>query len=212
MQLVVEAIFEPTFLDCSHGFRPNKGCHTALKTVRSDYKSINWVIEADIEKCFDKIDHNVLLRILSERIQCEKTLALFKSALIAGYIDLGKFVKSKEGTPQGSVVSPVLCNIYLHKLDLLMVSLMKEHNKGQKRKATKEYRTILMRRMRAIKAGNMEKAAAIQKLLQQTRASDMMDPNVVRVRYLRHADDFIIGISGPKALAVKIHDQVKSFL
>jgi len=137
MQLVVEAIFEPTFLDCSHGFRPNKGCHTALKTVRSDFKSINWVIEADIEKCFDKIDHNVLLRILSERIQCEKTLALFKSALIAGYIDLGKFVLSKEGTPQGSMVSPVLCNIYLHKLDLLMVSIINEHNKGQKRKATK---------------------------------------------------------------------------
>lgn len=134
--LILEAIYEPTFLPSSHGFRPSKGTHTALKMIDLEFKKCSWVIEADITKCFDSISaaaqHETLLAILQKRIRCQKTIFLIKSALQRGYIDLGSFVRSlKEGTPQGSILSPLLCNVYLHELDLYVASLIQEFNKGQ---------------------------------------------------------------------------------
>jgi group II intron reverse transcriptase/maturase len=140
LQLVLEAVYEPSFLEFSHGFRPQKGTHTALKAVSKDFKRVTWVIEADITKCFDRFNHQVLLNTLKERIDCHKTLALVKSSLEAGYVDLSNFVKKADlGTPQGSVLSPLLCNVYLHKLDQFVLELMTQRHKGVRRKGNPEF-------------------------------------------------------------------------
>jgi len=123
IQLVLEPIYEPTFYINSHGFRPNKGCHTALKQIRKWFHGITWVIETDISKCYDTIDHSTLLEIIGKKVKCVKTLTLIKKGLECGIINLKAFSKSKLGTPQGSILSPLLCNIYLHELDEEMYKL-----------------------------------------------------------------------------------------
>ncbi|MGQ2964128.1 MAG: reverse transcriptase/maturase family protein, partial [Agrobacterium sp.] len=141
--MVLTALYEPHFLEYSHGFRPFRGCHSALKMIDERFRGGKWVIEADITKCFDRIPHDKLLEILSRRISCKKTLALIKSGLKAGYILLGKKVTNeKVGTPQGSVLSPLLANIYLHELDCFMEDLTKQHTKGETRKRNPEYRRV----------------------------------------------------------------------
>lgn len=121
MQMVLEKHFEPNFLECSHGFRPGRGTHTALKMVDEKFKGTTWMVRGDIEKCYDRFNHNILLRIVSEVIKCVKTLTLIKRALKAGYIDLGKWISAGDkGTPQGSILSPLLSNVVLHKLDVFM--------------------------------------------------------------------------------------------
>jgi retron-type reverse transcriptase len=143
IQIVLEAIYEPTFLKYSHGFRPGRSCHTALKECTNKLTGTKWVIEGDISKCFDKIPHEPLMRILGKRIGCEKTLALIKSALKAGYIEMGKITNNLlEGTPQGSVLSPLLCNIYLNEFDQFMDQIIADYNKGRVRRWNPEYRKV----------------------------------------------------------------------
>jgi len=135
MELVLNAIYEPIFKDTSHGFRPMKSQHSALQQIDQQFKGVVWFIEGDIAKYFDTINHSKLMEILKEKITCPKTLALIKSSLEAGYIEFGGLCeKAMLGTPQGSVLSPLLSNIYLHKLDCFMEDLMEKHNKGTKRR------------------------------------------------------------------------------
>lgn len=134
MLLILEAIFEPSFLIHSHGFRPNKGCHTALKEVKNTFSSVNWFIEGDISKCFDTFDHKLLVHLISKRIKDKGFIDLLHKALKAGYMFQGQFYSPEIGTPQGSIVSPILCNIILHGLDQFVLDLQKEFTVGTRRK------------------------------------------------------------------------------
>lgn len=137
--LIMERLYEEKFLNTSHGFRPARGTHTAMKYLESLFQSVQYIIEADFSKAFDTIQHEALIRIIKEEIKCEKTLNLIKSGLKAGYFELGKLHDNLTiGTPQGSILSPLLCNIYLHKLDMYVEELKKEYNKGDRRKRSKE--------------------------------------------------------------------------
>lgn len=129
IQLVLEPIYEPHFLENSHGFRLNKGCHTALEKVRNWFHGVPWVIETDIKKCCDTIDHRTLITVLKKRVRCDKTLILIKKGLECGAVDLKAFIETKLGTPQGSTLSPLLCNIYLHELDQEMYKLKAQKTK-----------------------------------------------------------------------------------
>ncbi len=131
---ILEAIYEQDFLDCSYGFRPNRNCHEALKSAISVlYKGKQrWVVDLDIKSYFDTIDHKWLLRCLQERITDRKFIRLIHRMLKAGVLSQGEFVTSSEGTPQGSTVSPILSNLYLHfVLDLWFERVLKKQFQGK---------------------------------------------------------------------------------
>lgn len=213
IQLVLEAIYEPIFHDNSHGFRPGRSCHTALKSCTHKMVGIKWVIEGDITKCFDTIPHEKLMKILSQKIKCTKTLALLSSALKAGYIDMGNMVPNLvEGTPQGSVISPILCNIFMNQLDEFLEQENKQFNAGKGRRKSKEYRSITNMLARARKDGDVIKIRQLRNLLWKTPVGDPLDPNYKKMIYVRYADDFIIGIIGSKADTIQILERVRRFL
>nr|YP_684407.1 putative reverse transcriptase [Oltmannsiellopsis viridis]ABC96366.1 putative reverse transcriptase [Oltmannsiellopsis viridis] len=126
IELVLSPIYESIFLENSHGFRPARGCHTAIKDIRKWFHKISWVIESDIGNCFPSVYHTVLLSIIREKVKCDKTVALIRNLLESGYISPKVFCESKMGVPQGSRLSTLLCNIYLHKLDVFMANLRQE--------------------------------------------------------------------------------------
>src|SRR5262245_28383673 len=140
IRLILESFYEPQFSDASHGFRPERGCHTALTTVQRTWKGTRWFVEGDIKGCFDNIDHTVLLNILRRKIQDGRFITLVEGLLKAGYLEEWKFNRTFSGTPQGGVVSPILANIYLTELDRFVTTeLVPEFTKGDKRGSNKEY-------------------------------------------------------------------------
>ena len=142
MLMVLEAIFEPSFFNSSHGFRPGKGCHTALKLVKNTFSNVNWVIKGDISKYYDTIDHQILLNLIKKRINCDKTLTLIKKSLKNPYKDNGRLIYPKIGIFQGSSLSPLLYNIFLHEFDNFMADRKKSFDKGAKRQKNPSYRRI----------------------------------------------------------------------
>src|SRR6516225_1303552 len=108
IRLLLEAYYEPRFSDRSHGFRPRRGCHTALTEVAETWTGTTWFIEGDISDCFGSFDHEVMLSILAEKIYDNRFLRLIKQMLQAGYLEEWTWNATLSGTPQGSVVSPVL--------------------------------------------------------------------------------------------------------
>jgi group II intron reverse transcriptase/maturase len=133
MKKILEAIFEPDFLDCSNGFRPDRSCHVAVnqldKVVMT--KPVSYIVEVDIRKFFDNVRHYWLLRCVEERVGDPNFLWLLRKFLKAGVMEDGMWKKSRVGTPQGGVISPLLANIYLHYvLDLWFEKVFKRNAKG----------------------------------------------------------------------------------
>lgn len=209
---LLEAIYEPIFCDSSHGFRPNKSCHTALYQIKSKCRGTNWIIEGDITACFDNIDHDVLIRILSKKIKDGRLLELIRRFLKAGYLEFEKMHNSFSGTPQGGIISPILANIYLHEFDKYMEELCKKFSKGKQKKVNPEYHRLNCKRWKANKNGDYEKANQILKEMQTINALDPMDSNFIRINYTRYADDFLVCIIGSKALAVEIKNKIAFFM
>ncbi|MBO5127817.1 MAG: group II intron reverse transcriptase/maturase, partial [Clostridia bacterium] len=116
LRMILEAVYEPVFLYCSHGFRTGRSCHTALTSLKKEFTGAKWFIEGDIQSFFDEIDHDILIGILRERIKDERFLRLIRKFLKAGYMEDWQFHRTYSGTPQGGVISPILANIYLDKL------------------------------------------------------------------------------------------------
>ncbi len=116
LKKVLEAVYEPKFLNCMYGFRPNRGCHTAVKALYNHLNNgrITTVVDADIKGFFDHMKHEWILKFLNYYIKDKNILWLVKKYLKAGIIDNGQLVKGNEGTAQGNIISPVLANIYMH--------------------------------------------------------------------------------------------------
>ena len=216
MQLVMEPVFEKNFLDCSHGFRPKRGTKTAIQYVDAKFQSSHYIIEADFTKAFDSISHDKLMEYLKETITCEKVLRLIKSGLKAGYIELGNLhEKLSEGTPQGSILSPLLCNIFLHKLDLYMEDIKTSFNIGAKKQKSKEYMSLVNKCKYMRKKGTDKTNPNLYQELQKKMLSIpsiVNNESYVRINYVRYADDFIIGVEGSYQIAVAILEKVQNFI
>jgi group II intron reverse transcriptase/maturase len=134
IRLLLEAYYEPTFSDYSHGFRPGRGCHTALREVANTWTGTNWFIEGDITDCFGSLDHQVMLTTLGEKVHDNRFLRLLRNMLQAGYLEDWTWNSTLSGAPQGGVVSPILSNIYLHRLDQFVEKvLIPEYTRGERR-------------------------------------------------------------------------------
>lgn len=212
MREILEAYYEPQFSNHSHGFRPNRGCHTALQEIQI-WKGTRWFIEGDISKYFDTIDHDVLLKILEKNIHDGRFLRLISNMLKAGYLDDWKFNQTISGTPQGGVISPLLANIYLNEFDQWIENtLIPQYTKGKRQKSNPVYNRMNAEISKARKNGDMQTAHKLEVERRNTPSVDPYDENYRRCRYVRYADDFLIGFTGSKADAEEIKAAMHNFL
>lgn len=210
---ILEAYYEPQFSDRSHGFRPGRGCHTALREVINRGAGTKWFIEGDICSCFDKIDHTVVLKILGERIHDNRFLRLIGKLLDAGYLEDWQFHATYSGVPQGGVVSPILSNLVLDRLDRYVENeLIPAHTRGQRRKTNPPYVALTVAASRARKQGDREKARRLSQEAARLPSRDPEDPNFRRLWYVRYADDFLLGFIGPKVEAEEIKQHIARYL
>ncbi|MCL4531927.1 MAG: reverse transcriptase/maturase family protein, partial [Actinobacteria bacterium] len=166
VRLILEAYFEPQFSDHSHGFRPGKGCHTALREIHHNWVGTTWFVEGDIHACFDSLDHKVLLSILAERIHDGRFLRLIDELLKAGYLEDWKLHSTLSGSPQGGIVSPILANIYLDRLDSFVeTTLLPMYNRGTRRRVNPTYSRMQSKSQRLRSQGRREEAAELRRQL-----------------------------------------------
>lgn len=210
---LLEAYFEPQFSSQSHGFRPEHGCHTALREIYITWGGTTWFIEGDISQCFDKLNHELLLEILKEYIHDGRFINLMRELLDAGYLEEWTFNQTLSGVPQGGVISPILSNIMLNKLDKYVEeALIPQYTKGTKRGGNPEYTKLMKRSWELRKKGNIEEAEELRKQAQAMPAMKTDDPSYRRLKYVRYADDFLLGFTGPKSEAEEIKQQLRKFL
>ena len=213
VRLLLEAIYEPCFSDRSHGFRKGRGCHTALREIEETWTGTAWFIEGDISDCFGSIDHEILLGILAEKIRDQRFLRLIRHMLKAGYLEDWEYRDTLSGTPQGGVVSPILSNIYLHKLDEFVErEIIPRYTRGTLRAPNPAYQRIGSRRRRARQHGDRAQARELRRQQRALPSADPMDPGYRRLRYTRYADDILLGFTGPKAEAGQIKTKLAAFL
>lgn len=209
---ILEAYYEPQFSDHSHGFRPGRGCHTALREIRRTWKGTKWFIQGEIKGCLDNIDHSVLVSILREKIHDHRFIKLIEDLLGAGYLEDWNYNSTRSGAPRGGIVSPILANLGLDRLDKFVeLTLIPEFTRGARRGDHPEYRTMRRR------IGSMREygEGSDKELLRQLRFAqqlDQFDPNYRRLRYIRYADDFLLGFAGPRREAEEIKERLAVFL
>src|SRR5438552_3698141 len=213
IRLILEAYYDPQFSDHSHGFRPERGCHTALREIYHQWVGTAWLIEGDISQCFDKLSHELLLTTLSEQIHDGRFLNLLRELFDAGSVEDWTLNHTLSGVPQGGIVSPILSNILLNKLDTFVeTELIPRYTKGVKRRANLEYARLLANSHHHRKQGDTEKAEQLRRKAQAMPSKDVNDPDYRRLKYVRYADDFLLGFNGPRSEAEEIKQELSTFL
>lgn len=213
IRMILEAYYEPQFSRYSHGFRPQRGCHTALREIYQTWTGVVWFLEGDIAECFTSLDHTMLLETLSESFHDGRFIRLLRELLKAGYVEDWKFHETHSGTPQGGICSPILSNIYLHRLDkYIEKTLIPAYTKGERRRKNQAYFNLLAQAHYHRKHGNREEAKKRKKQAQTLPSYDPNDPNYRRLRYCRYADDILLGFIGPRSEAEEIKRRLATFL
>jgi group II intron reverse transcriptase/maturase len=223
VRMILEAIYEKFFEPTSHGFRPHKSCHTALTHIQHTFLGTKWFIEGDIKGFFDNINHNILIGILGERIKDERFLRLIRKFLNAGYIENWKYNNTYSGTPQGGIISPILANIYLNKFDKYMKEYTQTFDKGDNRQPDKDYRRIKDRKNKLEKKLKTETDAKVREdLIRKIKGYSQemqsmpcvmeMDEEYRRLKYVRYADDFLIGAVGSQIECEQIKANITKFM
>jgi group II intron reverse transcriptase/maturase len=210
---LLEAYYEPQFSDRSHGFRPGRGCHTALVEVSESWRGTTWFIEGDISQCFDRLDHAVLRSILAEDIRDNRFLRLIDGLLQAGYLEEWRYHETLSGAPQGGVLSPLLSNIYLDRMDKYVEkTLLPVYNMGDQRKPHRPYMRMHKAIWKMERNGQRKEARPMRRQLQQLPSRDPNDPGFRRLHYVRYADDWLLGFTGTRREAEDIKGKVGRFL
>jgi group II intron reverse transcriptase/maturase len=224
MRIILEAIYEPIFSESSFGFRTGLGCHDALYHVETKFRWVDHVVEGDIEQAYPTIDHHTLVNILKKRINDPRFIRLIWKLLKCGVLDVERIIWSKKGVPQGSIVSPILANIYYHELDEFVQNLKdrfetpKTERKNLKSIAYKslEHRiSKVSKEMRKFEHQSLErqKLAKELKTLRNERLNTVALKNkIIRIEYVRYADDWMIGVSGDRNLVFLIKEATGKFL
>ena len=213
VRLLLEAYYEPTFSDRSHGFRPGRGCHTALREVANTWTGTTWFVEGDIADCFGSFDQQVMLSILAEKVHDNRFLRLLHNMLQAGYLEDWVWNATLSGAPQGGCASPVLSNIYLHQLDdFVETVLIPEYTRGDRRARNPVYLKEAAALARARRAGDRAEARKARDRMRDLPSGDPHDPDFRRLRYVRYCDDHLLGFTGPKAEAEEIKRRLAQFL
>ncbi|MXY82586.1 MAG: hypothetical protein F4Y91_11105, partial [Gemmatimonadetes bacterium] len=220
LKILIETYYEPQFSERSHGFRPNRGCHTALNQINQKHRDVSWFIEGDIKGCFDNIDHDILLEIMGEKIKDQPLLRLLKNLMKSGYVEDWKWGETLSGTPQGGIISPLLSNIYMDKFDRWVEkTLLPDYNFGQvdqgnghkTRRINPEYKRLSDRRVGAKRRGDKEAYKHYGNLMRKI-PTRIDDENYRKLEYIRYADDFLLSFKGPKKEAEEIREKIKSYL
>ena len=213
IRLILESYYEPQMSKCSHGFRPGRGCHTALQDIDRTWLGTTWYLEGDIKACFDSLDHQILLDTLAEKIHDGRFLRLIRELLQAGYLEDWKYNATLSGAPQGGIVSPILSNIYLTKLDnYIEKTLIPANTKGTKRQPNPRYNALLYGAARLRRKRQHQEAKEVRKRAQQLPSVAPDDPEYRRMKYVRYADDWLVGFTGPRAEVEEIKRQIGTFL
>ena len=220
VRMILEAIYEPIFNNHSHGFRPNRSCHTALRQISSEFTGVVWFIEGDIKGCFDNIDHEMLIRILGKKIKDSKFLNIIRQFLKVGYVENWKYNKTYSGTPQGGICSPILANIYLHELDMKFEEIKQRFDKPRSALKTHEYWEVdtEMKKIsywidhtedRNERQQLIERHKLLKKQLRNIPCKPMDNKKLTFVRY---ADDWLVGICGNKRECEELKAEIAEFL
>lgn len=220
LRIVMEAVYEPVFLDCSHGFRPKRSCHTALSSIKKEFRGARWFVEGDIKGCFDNIDHTILTGLIHQKIKDARLVKLIYKFLKAGYLEDWQYHKTYSGTPQGGILSPLLANIYLHELDKYVMTLKSEFDKRDRHgKRTPEYGQ-LQRKLKKIRNSiNNADGCEREELLteyRRIRAELLKTPSKAQtdkmIKYVRYADDFLIAVNGSREDCQWIKSRLAEFV
>jgi nicotine oxidoreductase len=227
IRIILESIYDSphgsSFSEFSFGFRAGRGTHTALQHISQNWSGTTWFVEGDIKGCFDNIDHHRLIEILKKRIDDQRFLNLIWKALTAGYLEFKVPVNNIVGTPQGSIISPILANVYMHELDVFVENLRIEYEvSGAAKKYSPDYadnQNALRRLRRKLEKTTDDEMRSdilneIQVLKVRATTLQVFDAACLptRIKYVRYADDWLISISGTNALAKTIRDRVGEFL
>nr|YP_009686222.1 putative reverse transcriptase and intron maturase [Halamphora calidilacuna]QDR25075.1 putative reverse transcriptase and intron maturase [Halamphora calidilacuna] len=224
IRIILEAIYEPVFVEESFGFRSGLGCHDALHHVEQKFRWIDYVIEGDIENAYPTIDHHILVNILEKRIKDSRFIRLIWKLLKCGIIEENQEIWLKTGVPQGSIVSPILANIYYQELDEHIQELKmkyetpKSEQNKQKNPAYKYFEHKIAKVTEKLRSHEPQSPERKQlaKELKQLRAERLtvnsLKNKTIRVEYVRYADDWMVGVSGNRKLAQTIKEDISEFM
>jgi len=217
--MLLESVYEPIFLNCSHGFRPRKSCHTALTEITKGFNGVRWFVEGDIKGCFDNINHTTLIGLLNKKVKDARVIKLINQFLKAGYLENWQYYTTYSGTPQGGIISPLLANIYLHELDKFVMELKADFDLPADKVYTSEYCTLRTKRQRLQKRIDIAEGEEFERLLieyKQARAQLLKTPaksqTDKKIKYVRYADDFLIGVNGSHDDCVEIKQKLTDFI
>lgn len=219
VRMLLESVYEPIFLNCSHGFRPGRSCHTALTELTRGFNGSRWFIEGDIKGCFDNINHAVLVGLLNEKVKDARLIKLIYQFLKAGYMEDWQYHATYSGTPQGGILSPLLANIYLHRLDQFVMELKMEFDQPGKSTLTREYCYLNTKKWRVHKRIETAEGEERKKLITEYKrlAAEMLKTPAKsqtdkKLKYIRYADDFLIGVNGNREDCVRIKRKLTEFI
>jgi group II intron reverse transcriptase/maturase len=219
LRMIPDAVFEPAFSKFSHGFRPKRSCHTALNSLKNEFTGVTWFIEGDIKGCFDNIDHHTLISTINSKIKDARLIKLIWKFLKAGYMEDRKYHNTYSGCPQGGIASPVLANIYLNEPDKFAEKMAKDYYSPRTRKYTAEYTKLISMQGKLnaeLKTARDEEKTDLLKRLKELKAKKRKTPCSSKtdkvMKYIRYADDFIIGVKGDKTDCEQIKKQFSDFI